>query len=178
MPEWIPGRADTSEFAPHARAYVDLVPRDDVVAAFAAQGTETVALLGSVDDVRASTFAYASGKWTIKQVVGHLVDTERIFTYRALCLARSGAARAAPLPAFEQDDYVRGGEFNGRTLISLLDEFQAVRESTIALFRNLPEDAWLHRGIVHTWSVTVRGLAFHTAGHELHHVQILRERYL
>ena len=110
--------------------------------------------------------------------MGHLIDTDRIFSYRALCLARNDAARALSLPGFEQDDYVRAGEFNSRTLTSLLEELQVVRDSTIALFRNLPRDAWLHRGIVSKWNVTVRGLAFHTAGHELHHVKILRARYL
>jgi hypothetical protein len=100
--------------------------------------------------------------------VGHLSDTERIFSYRALCLARNDTARATALPGFEQDDYVRSGEFNARTLSSLLDELAAVRESRLELFRNVPHDAWLHRGIVNQWNVTVRGLAFYAAGHELH----------
>jgi uncharacterized damage-inducible protein DinB len=175
MSNLILGRPDTSEYPPYAAVYVNLVVGDQILPILAAQLEQSTALLKSVDDRRASEFAYAPGKWTIKQILGHIIDTERIFGYRALCVARNDVT---PLPGFEQDDYVAAGFFNERSLNSLIDEYRAVRQSTIALFQNLPQQAWLRQGIANKYSVTVRGLAFLAAGHELHHVKILREKYL
>jgi hypothetical protein len=115
------------------------------------------------------------GKWTVKEIIGHITDTERIFVYRALCVARGDSTS---LPGFEQGDYARASGANGRSLSDLLNELQVVRQSTIAFFTGLPRDAWLRRGTVNQNSVTVRGLAFHTAGHELHHVTSLKDKYL
>jgi hypothetical protein len=156
------------------KAYVDLVPGADVMHALTSQIDDTCALLKTTDDRRAGQ-GYAPGKWTVKQVAGHIVDTERIFAYRALRVARNDAT---PLPGFEQDDYVRFGPFDDCRLADLLDEFRVVRAGTVALFRGLPPDAWMRRGVVNQFNVTVRGLAFQTAGHELHHAKILREKYL
>jgi len=175
MSNLILGRPDTSEYPPYAAVYVNLVVGDQILPILAAQLEQSTALLKSVDDRRASEFAYAPGKWTIKQILGHIIDTERIFGYRALCVARNDVT---PLPGFEQDDYVAAGFFNERSLNSLIDEYRAVRQSTIALFQNLPQQAWLRQGIANKYSVTVRGVAFLAAGHELHHVKILREKYL
>jgi uncharacterized damage-inducible protein DinB len=169
------GRPESSEYPPYAAVYVNLVVGDDILNILAAQLEQSTALLKSVDDRRASEFSYAPGKWTIKQVLGHMTDTERIFAYRAHHIARRDAAA---LPGFEQDDYVAAGAFNERTLSSLIDEFRIVRQSTIALLRNLPQQAWLRQGMANKYSVTVRGVAFLAAGHELHHVKILREKYL
>lgn len=169
------GRPDTSEYPPYAAAYVNLVVGDDVLSILAAQLEESTALLKPVDDHRASEFAYAPGKWTVKQILGHIIDTERIFSYRALSIARNDAT---PLPGFEQDDYVAAGSFNERTLVSLIDELRVVRRSTIALFQNLPQQAWLRHGLANKYNVTVRGVAFLAAGHGMHHVKILREKYL
>jgi hypothetical protein len=168
------GRPDASEYAPYAKAYVDLVAGDDILHALRTQADETVALLQSIDEAGSSA-TYAPGKWTVKQVLGHINDTERIFAYRALCVARNDAT---PLPGFEQDDYVRFGPFDQCTFASLLDEFRVVRAGTIALFKALPPEAWKRRGVANKFDVTVRGLAFCTAGHERHHVKILREKYL
>ena len=123
---------------------------------------------------REGNFRYAPEKWTVKEVLGHVNDTERIFTYRALRIARGDQT---PLSGFEQDDYVRGGNFAERTLADLADEFGYVRSASIALFRSLQKEAWSRRGVANEKDVTVRALAFIVAGHELHHRLILEERY-
>jgi hypothetical protein len=124
--------------------------------------------------VRAGS-TYASGKWTLKEVVGHLSDDERIFAYRALTIARGDPT---PLPGFDEKTYVGAAGFETRALADLLAEYRSVRDATITLLRGLPAEAWLRRGIVNEYEASVRGLAFHIAGHELHHLRILRERYL
>jgi uncharacterized damage-inducible protein DinB len=118
---------------------------------------------------------YAPGKWSIKEVVGHIMDTERMFTHRAFRFAR---ADATPLPGYEQDDYVRAGNFGNRSLKDLIDEFELVRRATISMLRSLDEEAWLRRGVANDNEVTVRALAYILAGHETHHMGIIRERYL
>ncbi len=169
-------RPAPEEIAPHARAhYVDLVPDGDITKQLSDQVNETLALLRSVDEDRASRFTYAPGKWTIKQIVNHLSDTERIFAYRALRLARKDAT---PLPGFEQDDFVNAAASHDRTLQSLLEEFRVARESTVHLYRSLSGESWMQRGSVNGNLISVRGIAFTTAGHELHHRKILQERYL
>jgi uncharacterized protein YciI len=168
-------RPDESEYAPYAKAYVELVAGSDVIEALATQQEDFGALLQSMDDVRASVLTYALGKWTVKQVVNHVIDSERVFAYRALCIARNDLR---PLAGFEQDDYAQNGPSAALPVRSLLDEFRAVRAATTWLFRNLPEEAWLRRGTANQYEVTVRGLAYHIAGHERHHAKSLRERYL
>ncbi len=175
MTAWTADRPDQTEFAPYAQAYVDLVEGADIEKALMAQLDSTVSWLRPINDLVASSYAYPPGKWTVKEVIGHINDTERIFAYRALCVARGDPTS---LPGFEQDDYVRVSGANGRSLTDLLNEFQAVRRATMALFTGLPREAWSRRGTVNRYSVTVRGLAFHIAGHELHHLKILREKYL
>jgi len=168
-------RPATSEYAPYAKAYIDLVEGSDIVSALTTQQEDAAALIGSFDDRHAGQFVYAPGKWTLKQVINHIIDTERVFAYRALCLARNDLR---PLPGFDQDEYVRFGPASQCTIADLREEFTAVRAATIALFRNLPDEAWLRRGSVNEYDVTIRGLAFHIAGHERHHVKIVREKYL
>lgn len=128
-----------------------------------------------IEDQRAATLTYAPGKWTLKEVVGHLSDDERIFDYRVLCIARNDNR---PLPGFDEKDYVRYAGFGVRSFADVLDEFRTVRESTITLLRGLSPEAWLRRSTVNEYSATVRGLAFHLAGHELHHLEIVRKKYL
>ncbi len=168
------GRPQDSEIAPHAKAYVDLVPGDDVLAILSEQIERTLALLSGIGDERASGFRYAPGKWTAKDIAGHLSDTERIFAYRAL---RIGRQDTTPLPKFEQNDYVEKAGSNERQLQDLVEELRLVRQASLALFRGLPEAAWMRCGRVSEWDLTVRGIAFTTAGHELHHYRILQERY-
>jgi hypothetical protein len=168
------GRPQENEFAPHAIVYVGHVYSDDVIHVLAEQIGKTTAHLWSLDDRRA-LFAYAPGKWTVKQTIGHMSDTERILSYRIL---RIGRGDTTPLPGFEQDDYVPYAGSNERTLEDLLHELAAVRESTLALLRGLPPEAWLRAGTASGFPVTVRGLAFTLAGHELYHFKILQDRYL
>jgi uncharacterized damage-inducible protein DinB len=170
----ISGRPDPSEFAPYAQAYVDLVDGADIEKALPAQLHSTVRSLEAISDASAGTYSYAPGKWTVKEILGHIIDTERIFAYRVLCLARGDATA---LPGFEQEDYVKTSGANGRPLPDLVSELQSVRQSTISLLAALPEDAWTRRGTVNGYSVTVRGLAFHMAGHELHHLRIVNDKY-
>ena len=166
-----PGRPEVTEYPTYAAAYVNLVPAGNIIDLLDKQIGETTTLLRSADP----ELAYAPGKWTVKQVVGHVVDTERIFAYRALRIARNDSA---PSPGFEQDDYVRYGPFAQCSLADLLEEFRLVRASSIALYNKLDPEAWQRTGVANQFPVSVRGIAYLTAGHELHHAKILREKYL
>jgi len=168
------GRPGEGEYAGYASDDIDQVPGDDAVAALEAAEAETLALLAPLGEERGDA-RYAPGKWTIRQIVGHLIDDERIFVYRALCVAR-GDTQA--LPGFDEKGYARHAGFEHRTMTDLLAEYCAVRHATLAFFRGLPAEAWHRRGTVNDYTASVRGLAFHIAGHELHHLRVLRERYL
>ena len=148
---------------------------DDAVEILAAQEQGTLALLAPLDEDRIAGLTYAPGKWTLKEVVGHLADDERIFAYRALCIAR---ADDRPLPGFDEKVYAQAAGFEQRTLENLLGDYRAVRQASIALFSGLTPEAWLRKGIVNGYDASARGLAFHIAGHELRHVRSLTEKYL
>jgi hypothetical protein len=167
-------RPAAGEFADFYRAYVDRVPDGDIRTNLALSIEQTLQLLWRIPLER-EDFAYAPGKWTIKEVVGHLIDAERVFAYRAL---RFGRGDATPLPGFEQDDYVRHGGFTGRTLADLASEFEHLRRANLLLFRHFDEAALARRGVASGREVTVRALIWISAGHELHHADILRERYV
>jgi hypothetical protein len=169
-----PAKPEANEYAPYYEKYVSLVPDAEVVGTLERQAEETLALLRAVPEERGG-HAYEPGKWSIKQVVGHIIDGERVFVYRALRFARGDRT---PLPGFEQDDYVAAADFDSRSLASLLDEFAAVRRATLSLFRSLDAESWRRTGVASDNEVSVRALAYITAGHEAHHVRILRERYL
>ena len=166
-------RPEATEYAEFYAGYVSKVPGTDAVSVLESQRLQMVQLFAARSE-RDGSFRYAPGKWTVKEVLGHVTDTERIFTYRALRIARGDQT---PLPSFEQDDYVKIGGFGERTLAGLAEEFALVRAASIALFRSFPEEAWSRRGIASQKEVTVRGLAFITAGHQIHHRLILEERY-
>jgi hypothetical protein len=161
------------EFNPYYRKYVGLVPSGDILATLQAQIEETRALLDQFSG-RAG-HRYAPDKWSVAQVLGHMIDTERIFAYRAHHIARKDPK---PMDGFEQDDYVRDGGFDEADFGMLRKEFDAVRQSTVSLFANMPPDAGTRRGVANQNEVTVRALAWIIAGHELHHRSILREKYL
>ncbi|HEV7838878.1 MAG TPA: DinB family protein [Gemmatimonadaceae bacterium] len=162
------------EFLDYYARYISLVPNGDVVSTLAAQMKETQAVLRGMPASKA-TYRYAPGKWSLNEMLGHMIDAERIFSVRALRFARNDPT---PLPGFEQDDYVRGASFDAYALRDLAAELESVRVSTIFFYKHLEEDAWLRRGTASGATVTVRALAYITAGHELHHRQILRERYV
>jgi len=168
------GRPAEDEYAEYAKSDIDFVQGDDAVAALRMQETIVIDYFDSFTEEAANGLTYAQGKWTLKQVLGHLVDDERVFQYRALCIAR-GDER--PLAGFDENDYMAASNFESRTIEDLLAEYRAVRHATVTLFAGLPEEAWSRRGSANGHEVTVRGLAFHIAGHELHHLRILRERY-
>jgi hypothetical protein len=167
-------RPQPTEYAAHYEKYISLVPGTDILGVLEAQGMLMTQLLGARSE-REGNFRYAPDKWTVKEVVGHIVDTERIFAYRALRISRNDKT---PIEGFEQDDYVKNGGFNDRTLVDLAGEFSQVRGATLALFLGLGGDAWQRRGTANKNEVTVRALAFIIAGHELHHRRILEEKYL
>jgi hypothetical protein len=175
MPNRSIGRPDPTEIAPHVRAYVELIEGDDIEEVLIGQIGSTRTTLESIDDEYATNYVYAPKKWTIKEVIGHVVDTERILAWRALCIARG---ETGTLPTFDQDAYTRASGANGRSLENLFQDFTLVRYATLSLFANLPKDALLRIGTVGQWNVSVRGLAFHIAGHQTHHFRIVRERYL
>ncbi len=166
-------RPISSEYPPYAEGYISRVPDGDIVAMLGKQLDDTLALIRSIPESRGD-FRYAEGKWSIKEVIGHVVDSERVFAYRALRFARGDET---PLAGFEQDDYVRGGAFDKRSLNDLANEYEHVRRSSISLFSNLDDEAWSRRGSANNNEATVRALAFIVAGHEQHHVEILRARY-
>ncbi len=166
-------RPAEGEYAPYYAGYIVAVPDQNLLGLLAGQIEETAALLARVPEATAGS-TYAPGKWTIKEVVGHLADTERIMTYRALRIARGDST---PLPGFEQDDYVRAGNFGARLLTDLVSEFRDIRRTSIALFQGLEPAALLRRGTASGVPVSVRALAYIIAGHERHHVQVLRTLY-
>jgi uncharacterized damage-inducible protein DinB len=167
-------RPPHTEYAEWYARYVALVPDGDIVAILATQLHDTYALLRELTDEQAR-LAYAAGKWSIKEVIGHIADAERVFATRALCFARGDAT---PLPGFDENAYVPAGSFDDRPLASLLAELSAVRGATVSLFAGLPSQAWERSGTASDNRVSVRALAWITAGHELHHREILSERYL
>lgn len=174
MPFALSERPDTTEYAPAYSGYVAHVPDGDVLELLAAQIADTTALLRSTGEAFAG-HRYAPGKWSVRELVGHLCDTERIMAYRALRIAR---ADTTPLPGFEQDDYVAAARFEARTLSDLISEFESIRAATLSLFRSLDDTALRRRGVASGYDVSARALAFIIAGHERHHMSVLRSRYL
>ena len=167
-------RPQPTDYAAYYEKYVSLAPGTDILGVLEAQRMLTVQLLAARSE-REGNFRYAPEKWTVKELVGHIADSERIFAYRALRISR---ADKTPIEGFEQDEYVKNGGFNDRTLADLAEEFAQVRGATLALFLGLSGDAWQRRGIANKNEVTVRALAYIIAGHELHHRRILEEKYL
>lgn len=167
-------RPGPGETAPYHALYVDKVPTGNLLTLYAAQLAEVEKLLRPLSDAKAAT-AYAPGKWTIKEVIGHLSDAERVFSYRAMRAAR---ADATPLPGFDENAWVPPGRFNDRTLASLLDEWVAVRKASIALFTDLPQESVTRKGQASGYDVSVQGVAYVIHGHVAHHLGVLRERYL
>ncbi len=167
-------KPETNEYAEYYGKYISLVADSDINATLATQFEDTLKLLRSIPESK-GLHAYAPGKWTIKQALGHIVDTERIMSFRALCIGRDDQTK---FPGFEQDDYVANTDFNARTLAELIDEFVAVRQSTLHLFKHFSDAEWRRIGTASNNPVSARALAYIIAGHELHHNVLLREHYL
>ena len=167
------GRPEPSEFSPYHERYISLVSGNDIVSTLDSQRRQMLILLSGRDESEGD-FRYAPDKWSVKEVLGHVCDTERIFAYRALRIARGDRT---PLAGFEQDDYIRKGSFARCPIAEIIEDYIAVRRATLTLFRNLDEQAWMRRGIANNNEISVRALAYITAGHELHHRRILEEKY-
>ena len=167
-------RPQLAEHEPYWSRYIDLVPEENLFAALEANHSSTAAILSSISEEKAG-FRYAPGKWSIKQVVNHLIDGERLFAYRALCIARGDKQS---LPGFEENDYAEASEADRRSFADLYEEWNAVRAATIPLYRSFTDEMWQRIGIANGKKISVRALGYVTAGHERHHMKVLRERYL
>ncbi|MGH8639191.1 MAG: DinB family protein [Burkholderiales bacterium] len=167
-------RPDRSEAAEYYFGYIDQVPPGDICAAMASQSHDVLSLFQGITEEQSLT-RYAPGKWTIKEVAGHLNDTERLFVFRAFWYARGFET---PLPSFDPDIALAASSADARPWRSHVDEFRDVRAATLHFFRTLPDAAWSRRGVASDNPFTVRALAYLTVGHVIHHVRILRERYL
>lgn len=167
-------RPSAAEFAPYYAKYVAAVPDGDVLDTLSWQLNDTLAFLRGLPAPQHG-HRYAEGKWSVKEVVGHMADAERIFAYRMLRIARGDET---PLPGFDQEPYVRTANFDARPLVALASEFESVRRATLTLLRSLDPEALLRQGTASGFKVTVRALAFIIAGHERHHVEILQTRYV
>jgi len=172
-------RPQPGEYAPYYERYISLVrhnedPANEILAALEDQRRQMLLLLCGRAEADGD-LRYAPDKWSLKELLGHVNDTERIMSYRALRISRGDAT---PIEGYEQDDYVRNGPFARLPLADLIEDYIAVRRATISLFRNLDENAWSRRGVANKNEVTVRALAYIIAGHELHHRRIIEEKYL
>ena len=165
---------DRTEAAEYYFTYINQVGPGDILSILEEQSTQAIALLSGISGER-SLHRYAPDKWSIREVLSHINDTERVFVFRAFWFARG---YDIPLPSFDQDVAVATSGAGARTWSSHIEEFRAVRAATLPLFQNLPDDAWARRGIASDKPFTVRALAYITAGHVAHHLRILRERYL
>jgi hypothetical protein len=167
-------RPEPDEYQPFYAGYIATAPDGSILATLEEQRRTTVGLLAEFDEATGN-FRYAPGKWSVKEVLGHLVDSERVFAGRALAFARADRGHC---PGMDQDAWVSEARFDRRRLTDLVDDFDAVRVATIRLFAGLAEDEWPRRGIGSGVEFSVRALAWIIAGHERHHVTVLRERYL
>jgi hypothetical protein len=167
-------RPAPNEYSEEQRRYVDLVPEEDIVAAMEEQSKATASMLSRLSDAEAA-FRYAPDKWSVKGIIGHVGDCERVFAYRALAISRG---ESTSLPGFDENEYAKAANFDERPLSELVDEYVAVRKATVALFRGLPAEAWDRRGVANKHPITVRGQAYVALGHERHHLNVLRDSYL
>jgi hypothetical protein len=167
-------RPEPNEYAPYYERYISLVPAGDIAATFAAQPDEIRSLITSLPEEKGS-YAYADGKWTIKELLSHVIDGERIFSYRALRISRGDTT---PIEGFEQDDYIATSNANNRTFADLLDEFTLERQANLRLINNISDEASRSIGTASDNPVSSRAIVYIMAGHVRHHIDILKERYL
>jgi uncharacterized damage-inducible protein DinB len=163
----------SGDYNPYYHRYISLIGDDDIIDVLEEQRKTSEKFLKTFTEEQGN-YSYADGKWTMKEVLGHVIDTERIMAYRALAFARN---EEQSLPGFEQDDYVAESNFNKRSLIDMISEFRTVRESNIILFKSFDDEILKRRGTASESEITVLALIFIIAGHEKHHMKILREKY-
>ncbi len=167
-------KPESNEYAPYYKRYIDLVKNDHPIKALGNQIIAMQAFLSEIPEEK-ENYRYAAGKWSIKEVIGHLLDTERIFGYRALCIARNDKTA---FPGYEENEYVAAANFEKRSFYNLVHEYNLVRESNLALFKSLDEDAISQIGNANGTALSVRAIIFIIAGHELHHINVIRDKYL
>jgi len=167
-------KPDSAEYAPYFEKYISLAHEEEIVATLDKQIEGTLSLIRGLSAAQGD-LRYAPGKWSVKEVIGHLIDAERILAYRALRFARNDAT---PLPGFDENLFVANADFGSRSLADLADEFEHTRKSNVYLFKGLDGEASLRRGVSNNNELSVRAIAYIIAGHELHHAGILRSRYL
>lgn len=164
---------DSSEYAPFYAGYVSLVPEADILSALERQASEIAAAAAAVPAGR-EAHRYEAGKWSIRELLGHVCDAERVFGFRAFCFSRG---EAASLPSFDEKEYTAAGRYEDRALTALAAEFAVLRASHLAFLRDMDEEMWVRRGIASGHPVSVRALVYIMAGHPRHHLRVLRERY-
>ncbi|HDX9578605.1 TPA: DinB family protein [Bacillus pseudomycoides] len=167
-------RPEANEYNPYYATYINLLAEGDIVHILEEQIKETNLVLKDISDSE-GLFRYAPNKWSVKEVLGHIADTERIMAYRLLSIAR---CETVALPGYNDDMYVLRAEFDKQSIQNLLENLTIVRQSTVHLLKSLDAEAWLQRGVANNSEVTVRALAYIIGGHELHHRKIIKERYL
>ena len=167
-------RPEPEEYNEYYHNYVRLVPAGDIIDILERQRRSTLELLEGIDESRGD-YRYAAGKWTLKEVVGHVIDVEWVFTYRGLRIARGDPT---PMPGIEQDDLVRGAEFGSRRLADLARELSHLRSANIALFRSWSPEVLRRVGTASGFRFSARSIPYIIAGHELHHRGVIEERYL
>ena len=171
--DWDENHPQPTEYNDFYEQYIKLVTAPNVIQELIQQGQGTYALIRQLDKEQAS-HRYEEGKWSVREVIGHLIDTERVMTYRALCIARG---EQQSLPGFDQDDYVSEANFNERSLQSLSAEYDAQRNANVSLLSSLDTDQISKVGLANGSKVSVRALAYIIAGHEQHHLSVLKEKY-
>jgi len=167
-------RPQPGDYAPYYEKYLSQIQGGDILATLDDQRRQMLLLLSGRAEADGE-LRYAPGKWTVKEVLGHICDAERIFAYRALRISRNDPT---PMEGFDENEYVRNAPFASLSLADLIEDYIAVRRATITLFRNLDQASWTRRGVANKNEVTVRALAYIIAGHELHHRKIMEEKYL
>jgi len=167
-------KPEANEYAPYYGRYIDLVLEEEMVGAAERQESETAALLAGIGEEKGA-YRYAPDKWSIKEVVGHVTDAERVFAYRVMAIARG---EQQPLPGFDEKEWMRYAGFDARPFADVVEDLTATRRATLALLRSLPADAWTRTGTASGNPVSARAVAYTLLGHERHHVRVLRERYL
>jgi hypothetical protein len=173
LTNWENNRPLQDEYNDFYEGYISLVKSENVITDLIHQGQKVAALTHKLTPAQAD-FRYAEGKWSVRQVIGHLIDIERVMAYRALCISRGDQT---PLPGFDQDEYVANARFENRDMQNLVAEYDALRNASISMFSSFDQEQINRRGIANDYPVSVRALAYIIAGHEKHHLNVLKEKY-
>jgi hypothetical protein len=166
-------RPSPKEYAEYYKQYISLVPKGNIIDILEDQQKSLMGFFSSIDEEKAN-YRYAENKWSVKEVLGHIIDGERIFAYRALRLSRGDSK---PLMSFEQNSFITNSNYGNTQFEKIVDEFFLLRASNILMFRNFSNEMWLRRGTVDDKNISVRAIAYLMAGHTEHHINVLQELY-